>query len=91
MQLNSNNTLIQYPFISRLVDALSRRCQDLPIGLLDDIHDFLSKFNERIDELEDVVTNNRLWVQRTVGIGTVTAEDALNWGFRSVTGRRGSE
>jgi len=58
--------------------------QDLPMGLMDDIHDFLAKFNERIDELEDVVTDNRLWKQRTIGIGTVTAEDALNWGFSGV-------
>ncbi|KAK4878409.1 hypothetical protein RN001_010915 [Aquatica leii] len=57
---------------------------DLPIGLLDDIYDFAAKFNERIDEVEDVLTKNRIWVQRTVDIGIVSAEDALNLGFSGV-------
>lgn len=56
--------------------------QDLPIGLLDDIYDFISKFGERLDEVEDVLTANRIWIQRTVDIGIVNAEDALNLGFR---------
>lgn len=54
----------------------------MPIGLMDDIYEFASKFAERLDEVEDVLTTNRLWVQRTVDIGTVSAEDALNYGFR---------
>ena len=45
--------------------------QDIPIGLLDDIYEFISKFGERLDEVEDLVTNNRLWVQRTTGIGVL--------------------
>ena len=31
-----------------------------------------------------MLTNNRIWKQRTVDVGVVTAEDALNWGFRFV-------
>ncbi|XP_052864699.1 NADH-ubiquinone oxidoreductase 49 kDa subunit-like [Anopheles cruzii] len=58
--------------------------QDIPLGLLDDIHEFASKFGERLDEVEDVLTANRIWVQRTVGIGVVSAEDALNYGFSGV-------
>jgi len=54
------------------------------LGLLDDIHEFASKFNERLDEVEDLLTNNRLWIQRTQDIGIVTAEEALNLGFRYV-------
>ncbi|XP_018330861.1 NADH-ubiquinone oxidoreductase 49 kDa subunit [Agrilus planipennis] len=57
---------------------------DLPIGLLDDIYDFSRKFNERLDEVEDVLTTNRLWMQRTVDVGIVSAEDALNYGFSGV-------
>tara|TARA_Y100000813_G_C23928554_1_gene242339 strand:- start:56 stop:229 length:174 start_codon:yes stop_codon:yes gene_type:complete len=34
--------------------------QDLPIGLLDDIYIFISKFNSRIDEFEELLTNNRV-------------------------------
>lgn len=58
--------------------------QDMPIGLLDDIYDFLSKFGEKLDEMEDVATENRLFCQRTQGIGKVSSEDALNMGFTGV-------
>jgi NADH dehydrogenase (ubiquinone) Fe-S protein 2 len=57
---------------------------DMPMGLMDDIYDFASKFNERLDETEDLLTNNRIWRQRTIDIGKVTAEDALNYGFSGV-------
>lgn len=56
----------------------------MPLGLLDDIYDWSKRFSERIDEVEDVLTTNRLWVQRTVDIGIVSAEDALNLGFSGV-------
>ncbi len=39
--------------------------QDIPIGLLDDIYDFISKFGERLDEVEDLVTANRLGGDRS--------------------------
>merc|ERR1712027_122687 len=38
--------------------------QDIPIGLLDDIYEFVTKFSERLDEVEDLVTDNRLFKQR---------------------------
>ncbi|CAH1405279.1 unnamed protein product [Nezara viridula] len=57
---------------------------DLPLGLLDDIYDFISKFAERLDETEDMLTNNRIWKERTIDIGVVSAEDALNLGFSGV-------
>jgi len=58
--------------------------QDIPIGLLDDIYEWASKFGERLDEVEDLITVNRLWVQRTKDIGIITAEDAINWGCSGV-------
>lgn len=58
--------------------------QDMPIGLLDDIYEFSSKFGERLDEIEDILTTNRIWVHRTEDIGIVSAEDALNYGFSGV-------
>lgn len=57
---------------------------DLPVGLLDDIYKFIEKFNYRIDEIEELLTENRIWKQRLVGIGVVNKEDALNWGFSGV-------
>lgn len=58
--------------------------QDLPIGLLDDIYEWAEKFGQRIDEVEDLLTNNRIWKQRTIDIGIVSAQDALNYGFSGV-------
>ncbi|XP_046980336.1 NADH-ubiquinone oxidoreductase 49 kDa subunit-like [Schistocerca americana] len=58
--------------------------QDIPFGLLDDIYEFVSKFSERLDEVEDIITTNRIWIKRTKDIGVVSAEDALNYGFSGV-------
>lgn len=57
---------------------------DLPIGILDDIYQFSRNFAQRLDEIEDLLTANRIWRARTVDIGVVTAEDALNLGFTGV-------
>lgn len=58
--------------------------QDLPVGLLEDIYKFIVQFSSRIDEIEELLTNNRIWKQRLVGIGIVTALQALSWGFSGV-------
>lgn len=48
---------------------------------MDDIYEIVKKLPERIDEVEDVVTKNRLFRGRTEGIGVVAAHEALNRGF----------
>lgn len=58
--------------------------QDIPVGLLNDIYKFSVQFSSRIDEIEELLTNNRIWKQRLVGIGIVTSKQALNWGFSGV-------
>jgi NADH dehydrogenase (ubiquinone) Fe-S protein 2 len=58
--------------------------QDMPIGLLNDIFLFISQFSTRIDEFEELLTNNRIWKQRLVDIGQVSAKDALDLGFSGV-------
>jgi len=58
--------------------------QDLPSGLLKDIFLFIEQFANRIDEIEEMLTNNRIWKQRLVNIGVVSAEEAMNWGFTGV-------
>ena len=55
--------------------------QDLPAGLTDRIGDFIEAFPKRIDEIEALLTENRIWKQRTVDIGVVTPEQAMDWGF----------
>ena len=57
---------------------------DLPMGLLNDIFIFCAQFNTRLDEFEEMLTNNRIWKQRLVDIGVVSAKDALDWGFSGV-------
>ena len=57
---------------------------DLPKGLLDDIFLFVDQFNIRLTEIEDMLTENRIWKQRLVDIGVVTANDAYQWGFSGV-------
>jgi NADH-quinone oxidoreductase subunit D len=50
-------------------------------SLLDFIEDFTNRFPKLIDEYETLLTDNRIWKQRTVGIGVVTPERALALGF----------
>jgi NADH-quinone oxidoreductase subunit D len=55
--------------------------QDLPAGLAQEIYGFCESFPKRIDDLENLLTENRIFKQRTVDIGIVSPEDALDWGF----------
>lgn len=50
-------------------------------SLLDFIWDFTERFPKRVDEYEELLTDNRIWKQRTVGIGVVSPERALQLGF----------
>jgi len=58
--------------------------QDIPLGLMDDIWDFMSKFAQRCDEVEEMLTHNRIWKQRLVDIGVVTTDMALSYGMSGV-------
>ncbi|MBB2205191.1 NADH-quinone oxidoreductase subunit D [Gluconacetobacter takamatsuzukensis] len=55
--------------------------RDLPAGLEERIAEWARDFPRWIDDLETLLTNNRIWKQRTVGIGVFTTEQALAWGF----------
>jgi NADH dehydrogenase (ubiquinone) Fe-S protein 2 len=57
---------------------------DLPHGLLNDIYMWATQFSSRVDEIEEVVTGNRIWKHRTIGIGKVTAKQALDYSFSGV-------
>jgi NADH-quinone oxidoreductase subunit D len=50
-------------------------------SLLDFIQDFTERFPARVDEYENLLTDNRIWKQRTVNIGVVTPERAMQLGF----------
>jgi NADH-quinone oxidoreductase subunit D len=58
--------------------------QDLPPDLLDDILGFCDPFLLVCDDLEDLLTHNRIFKQRNVGVGVVTLADAWAFGFSGV-------
>src|SRR6185437_12662101 len=55
--------------------------QDMPAGLAEDIYAFAEQFPQRIDDIEILLTENRIFKQRTVDIGVVSAAQAMDWGF----------
>ena len=55
--------------------------QDLPLGLCEDIYQFATHFTQRVDEIEEMLTGNRIWKQRLVDVGVVTYDEAMAWGF----------
>jgi NADH-quinone oxidoreductase subunit D len=55
--------------------------KDLPPGLAEDISGFADRFPTVIDDIERLLTENRIFKQRTVNIGIVNAEQAQDWGF----------
>jgi NADH dehydrogenase (ubiquinone) Fe-S protein 2 len=57
---------------------------DLPLGLLDDIYLFIEQFNFRLNEIEEMLSENNIWKQRLVDIGVISFLDSLNWGFSGV-------
>jgi NADH dehydrogenase (ubiquinone) Fe-S protein 2 len=58
--------------------------QDVPLGFLDDVYSFLQQFPFRLDEIEELLTENRIWKQRLVDVGKVSWKEALEWGFSGV-------
>ena len=55
--------------------------RDMPAGLAEDIMAFVERFPAMIDDVEHLLTENRIFKQRTVDIGIATAEEAMDWGF----------
>ncbi|MET0272431.1 MAG: NADH-quinone oxidoreductase subunit D, partial [Phenylobacterium sp.] len=58
--------------------------QDLPEALIRDIDDWADHFPKVCDDIEGLITGNRIFKQRNVDIGVVTREEALSWGFSGV-------
>jgi NADH-quinone oxidoreductase subunit D len=55
--------------------------KDLPEGMEAEILEWSETFPKFIDDVEKLLTGNRIWKQRTVDIGIFSAQDALSWGF----------
>jgi NADH-quinone oxidoreductase subunit D len=53
---------------------------DLPVGYEETVAQFLGVFPQRIEEYEDLLTKNEIWLDRTIGVGIFPAEQAIAWG-----------
>lgn len=56
----------------------------IPPGLLDDISLFVRQFGRRINEIQELLSYNRIWRDRLINVGIVTKSQALQWGFSGV-------
>ncbi|NRB33264.1 MAG: NADH-quinone oxidoreductase subunit D [Rhodobacteraceae bacterium] len=61
--------------------------QDLPDALLDDIEEWTHTFPSVLDDIDELLTENRIFKQRNVDIGIVSEKDVLEWGFSGVMAR----
>jgi NADH dehydrogenase (ubiquinone) Fe-S protein 2 len=58
--------------------------KDLPLNLLKDIYQFALQYNSRINEMEELLTRNRIWRQRLINVGIVSNKASLSFGFSGV-------
>jgi len=58
--------------------------QDLPSGMADDISEYVDGFHNFIDDMETLLTENRIFKQRNVDISVVNQDEAMDWGFSGV-------
>jgi NADH dehydrogenase (ubiquinone) Fe-S protein 2 len=58
--------------------------QDLPLNLSNNIYEFCRHFISVLDEIENLLTNSPIWKQRLVGVGVITVQQALEYGFTGV-------
>ena len=61
--------------------------QDLEESLIEDIYNFCNPFLNVLDDLESLLTENRIFKQRNVDIGVVSKQDVLDWGLTGVMAR----
>jgi NADH dehydrogenase (ubiquinone) Fe-S protein 2 len=57
---------------------------DLPKDLIEDISLFITNFYFRLNEIQEILSCNRIWAQRLIDVGTVSYTDALDYGFTGV-------
>jgi NADH-quinone oxidoreductase subunit D len=69
---------------ARLTTSLTRvggMAADIPDGWLDGLRGFVKRFPRTIDEADRMLTKNAIWVGRTVGLGVMSPDEAVNWGL----------
>ena len=69
---------------ARLTVSMTRvggMAQDAPPGWFEDVLETCKKIRVGVDELDRLLTGNKIWIQRTQGVGKISAEDAIAWGY----------
>lgn len=69
---------------ARLTVSMTRvggMAQDLPANWLNDVLETCKKISTGVDELDKLLTGNKIWIQRTQGVGAISAEEAIMWGY----------
>lgn len=69
---------------ARLTVALTRvggMAQDAPEGWFNEVLKFCDEMSVGVDELDRMLTGNKIWIQRTEKVGAISAEDAIMWGY----------
>jgi NADH-quinone oxidoreductase subunit D len=54
---------------------------DIPAGWLDGLRNFIKTFPHTVDEVDRILTKNGIWVGRTIGLGVMTPDEAVNYGL----------
>ena len=69
---------------ARLTPTITRvggLAADIPDGWMADLRNFTDTFPHTVDEIDEMLTKNGIWVGRTIGLGVMTPEEATNWGL----------
>lgn len=69
---------------ARLTVSMTRiggMAQNPPDGWFQDVLAFCKEMRVGVDELETLLTNNKIWIQRTRGVGAISSEEAIEWGY----------
>ena len=69
---------VSYPRVGGVRNDVSQQ-------FLDELYEFILDFPARMDDYETLVTENRIWKERTVDVGIISAEEAINWGLTGGT------
>lgn len=69
---------VSYPRVGGVRNDVSQQ-------FLDELYEFILDFPSRMDNYETLVTENRIWKERTVDVGIISAEEAINWGLTGGT------
>ncbi len=69
---------------ARLTVSMTRvggMAQDAPEGWFDEVLQVLKELRKGVSDIELLLTENKIWIQRTQGVGAISAEQALEWGY----------